>query len=58
MDLRCFGLRLRTWIQELIYHWYDFGIIAFGIFLLVATIILRYVFHIGDFWVPPGIIPG
>jgi energy-coupling factor transport system permease protein len=58
MDLRCFGLRLRTWIQELIYHWYDYAIIAVGIFLLLATIILRYVFHIGDFWVPPGIIPG
>lgn len=58
MDLRCFGLRLRTWIQELIYHWYDYAIIAFGIILLLSTIIIRYIFHVGDFWVPPGIIPG
>jgi energy-coupling factor transport system permease protein len=58
MDLRCFGLRMRTWIQELTYHWFDIAIIAFGVFLLLATIILRYVYHIGAFWVPPGIIPG
>ena len=58
MDLRCFGLRPRTWIQETIYHWYDYAIIAFGIFLLLASIVLRQFVHIGGFWVPPGIIPG
>jgi energy-coupling factor transport system permease protein len=58
MDLRCFGLRMRTWIQLLIYHWYDYAIIAFGILLLLATLIFRYVYHIGGFWVPPIIIPG
>jgi energy-coupling factor transport system permease protein len=58
MDLRCFGLRPRTWIQETIYHWYDYAIIAFGIFILVASIILRNFVHLGGFWVPPGIIPG
>jgi energy-coupling factor transport system permease protein len=57
MDLRCFGLRARTWIQLTIYHWYDYAIIAFGIFLFLASIILRNFVHIGGFWVPPGIIP-
>jgi energy-coupling factor transport system permease protein len=58
MDLRCFGLCMRTWIQELTYHWFDYAIIGFVVFMLIATIILRYVYHIGGFWVPPGIIPG
>lgn len=58
MDLRCFGLRPRTWIQETIYHWYDYAIIAFGIFLLLSSIILINFVHIGGFWVPAGIIPG
>jgi energy-coupling factor transport system permease protein len=58
MDLRCFGLRPRTWIQQTIYHWYDYAIIAFGVILLLSSIILRNFVHIGDFWVPPGIIPG
>lgn len=57
MDLRCFGLRPRTWIQILQYHWYDFCLIGFGILLLAAAIILRTGFHIGDFWVPTWILP-
>ncbi len=58
MDLRCFGLRPRTWIQQTIYHWYDYAIIVFGISLLLASIVLRNFVHIGGFWVPPFIIPG
>lgn len=58
MDLRCFGLRPRTWIQETIFHWYDYTIIALGIFMLLASIILRNFVHIGGYWVPPLIIPG
>jgi energy-coupling factor transport system permease protein len=58
MDLRCFGLRPRTWIQETIYHWYDYIIISFAIFLLLFSIFLTNFVHIGGFWVPPGIIPG
>jgi energy-coupling factor transport system permease protein len=57
MDLRCFGLRPRTWIQLLTYHWFDYALIAFSIFLLVGSIIIRNVFHVGDFWVPPLILP-
>jgi energy-coupling factor transport system permease protein len=58
MDLRCFGLRPRTWIVVTTYKWFDFAIIGFGIFMLIASIILLFYFHIGGFWVPPGIIPG
>ena len=58
MDLRCFGLRPRTWIQLTIYQWYDYVIIAFGIAMLLTSIILRNFVHLGDFWVPPFIIPG
>lgn len=58
MDLRCFGLRPRTWIQQTIYQWYDYVIIVFGIAMLLTSIILRNFVHLGDFWVPPFIIPG
>ncbi len=58
MDLRCFGLRPRTWIQETHYHAYDYAIIAFGVFLLLSAAVFRYGFHLGGFWVPPGILPG
>ncbi len=57
MDLRCFGLRPRTWIESLKYHRYDYAVIAFGILLLAASIFLRSVVGIGDFWVPGWIIP-
>lgn len=58
MDLRCFGLRPRTWIQVTTYRWYDYAVIAFGIFAFIASIILRNIVHIGGFWVPSSIIPG
>ena len=58
MDLRCFGLRPRTWIQVTQYHWFDYAIIAFGIIFFLTSFILRTFFHIGGFWVPPWIIPG
>lgn len=57
MDLRCFGLRARTWIQALRYRWYDFALIGGSILLLVASIIAQSVFHIGNFWVPAWLIP-
>jgi len=57
MDLRCFGLRARTWIQELHYHWFDIVIIALGVFMLLASIIITNFLHIGGFSVPAAIIP-
>jgi energy-coupling factor transport system permease protein len=58
MDLRCFGLRPRTWIEALKYHWHDYLMIGFGTLLLVGSLVLRFGFGIGDFWVPAWILPG
>jgi energy-coupling factor transport system permease protein len=57
MDLRCFGLRPRTWIQVTKYQWFDYAIIVFGILMLVTSIILLNFVHIGGFWVPAFMIP-
>jgi energy-coupling factor transport system permease protein len=52
MDLRCFGTRPRTWLNKLTFHWQDYALIAFSIFLLVGGIVANYAFHLGNFWVP------
>ncbi len=52
MDLRCFGLRERTWVQELEYKPRDYALIAFGAVLLIGSIVIRNVFGVGAFWVP------
>jgi energy-coupling factor transport system permease protein len=57
MDLRCFGLRKRTWIEQLTYHRYDYALIAFGVFVLAGALAARYIFHLGAFWVPGWILP-
>ena len=57
MDLRCFGLRPRTWVQTMPYRWYDYGVIAFSILLLAGALIIRHGFGIGDFWMPSWLIP-
>lgn len=57
MDLRCFGLKKRTWVFTTQYHWWDFAIIAFGVLLLLGSIVLRYVVGVGTFWVPGWILP-
>jgi energy-coupling factor transport system permease protein len=57
MDLRCFGLKPRTWVQTTVYRWWDYAIIAFGIVLLVGSLVLKFFFHLGGFWVPLWIIP-
>lgn len=56
MDLRCFGLRPRTWIETLQYHWYDYVMIGGGIFLLVGSLVARFVFGFGEFWVPGWLV--
>jgi energy-coupling factor transport system permease protein len=52
MDLRCFGLRRRTWAEPLKYHWMDFALIGFGLLLLLGGMVIRFSFGIGDFWMP------
>jgi energy-coupling factor transport system permease protein len=51
MDLRCFGLHKRTWIERLQYHTPDFFLIAFGVLLLGGSIWLSTLGY-GAFWVP------
>ena len=52
MDLRCFGLRKRTWVHALTYQKHDLVLIGFGVFVLVASLVIRYGFGIGQFWIP------
>jgi energy-coupling factor transport system permease protein len=52
MDLRCFDTGKRTWIIKLTYHWRDYALMAFGAVVLIATLIIKYGFKLGDFWMP------
>jgi energy-coupling factor transport system permease protein len=54
MDLRAFGIGPRTWLVELIYHTRDRILIAFGVTLLLLSILAR-VLGYGGFWVPPAL---
>lgn len=53
MDLRAFGIGPRTWLDSLQYRRRDYGLIAFGVLILVVSIILS-MFGFGKFWVPIG----
>ncbi|MCD6285889.1 MAG: energy-coupling factor transporter transmembrane protein EcfT [Anaerolineae bacterium] len=52
MDLRCFGTEPRTWIHELTYKRWDYVLIGVSILVFVASLVVRYGFRIGTFWVP------
>jgi len=52
MDLRCFGLQARTWIDSLAYRKRDYILIAFSLILLAASIATPLFLKIGEFWVP------
>ena len=51
MDLRCFGLKKRTWVESLRYHWHDYALIAFAAATLLASILVRSQ-GVGNFWMP------
>lgn len=55
MDLRAFGVRPRTWTQQLTYQPHDYMLIAFGVGLLVVSISLS-LFGFGKFWVPETLV--
>ncbi len=57
MDLRCFGLRPRTWVITLPFYVIDYAVVAFTVIVLAASLIIRYVYGIGDFWIPGWLIP-
>ncbi|MGC9347363.1 MAG: energy-coupling factor transporter transmembrane component T family protein [Anaerolineae bacterium] len=52
MDLRCFGVRQRTWVHKLKYKTRDYTLIVASVLLLVGALVVRYAFGIGDFWFP------
>ena len=55
MDLRAFGVGPRTWLVELRYRRRDRVLIALGVLLLVASLVLL-LFGLGSFWVPTGLL--
>jgi energy-coupling factor transport system permease protein len=52
MDLRAFGTRPRSWLKELHYAPRDYFMIGFGVAILIACCVLKWVFGIGGFFVP------
>jgi energy-coupling factor transport system permease protein len=55
MDLRAFGVGPRTWLEQLRYHARDYALIAFGVLILFASVVLS-LFGFGKFWVPETLI--
>jgi len=55
MDLRFFGVRPRTWLMVLQYHWIDFVWIFFSGVVLNGGIVLPMLGY-GGFWVPPFLL--
>jgi energy-coupling factor transport system permease protein len=55
MDLRAFGVGPRTWLEVLDRDFKDRLLIAFGVLILVASLVLGFM-GLGKFWVPPGLL--
>ena len=55
MDLRAFGTRPRTWLEQLIYKTRDRLLIAFAVALFFISIVLS-LFGFGNFWVPEALL--
>ncbi|MEW6568098.1 MAG: energy-coupling factor transporter transmembrane component T [Chloroflexota bacterium] len=54
MDLRAFGVRPRTWLEELRYRPRDRALIVFGVGMFVVALALAYL-GAGQFWIPPAL---
>jgi len=52
MDLRAFGTAPRTWLKELHYANRDYFMIGLGVAIFIACCLLKWVFGIGEFYVP------
>jgi len=52
MDLRAFGTAPRTWLKELHYASRDYLMIGLGVAIFIACCLLKWVFGIGEFYVP------
>jgi energy-coupling factor transport system permease protein len=55
MDLRAFGVGPRTWLDVLTYRTRDRILIAFGVFILAASIVVGLMGY-GRFWIPESLI--
>jgi energy-coupling factor transport system permease protein len=55
MDLRSFGVRPRTWLMVLHYHWIDMVWIFFSVLIVMGSILLPMLGY-GGFWVPPFLL--
>ena len=55
MDLRGFGVGPRTWLVELKYRKRDYALMAFGVVILLLSILLS-LWGFGQFWVPEALI--
>ena len=51
MDLRCFGLKTRTWLGQLTYAKRDYALLIFAGAVMVTSIVFN-ILGIGEFWVP------
>jgi len=57
MDLRCFGLRKRTWIHKLEYKPRDYVLIGLGLTILAGSTFVNLALDMGNFWMPEW-VPG
>jgi energy-coupling factor transport system permease protein len=57
MDLRCFGVGQRTWLQKLRYKRADWALIAFSVLVFVGSTAVRAAFPaLGRVWVPDFVL--
>lgn len=55
MDLRAFGVKTRTWLEELVYLRRDYMLIGFGVSILILSISAATL-GLGIFWVPADLV--
>jgi energy-coupling factor transport system permease protein len=52
MDLRCFGLKKRTWVQALTYQRLDKVVMGISAGIFIASALIKPIFGVGAFWIP------
>jgi energy-coupling factor transport system permease protein len=57
MDLRCFGIKPRTWLEKTDFRKRDVALMVFTGIMLIASFIMSMAFHFGAFWMPAWLIP-
>jgi energy-coupling factor transport system permease protein len=58
MDLRCFGIKPRTWFEKTEFRRRDFVLLAFTAVMMAGSILMSAVFKFSAFWIPGWLIPG